>query len=725
MASASQPGLSPGPERPGPPSRVPGAAGRPLVALRVALLVYLGAVAALAWRLAGETFGAEGPWPLGYVGATAGGLVLFAGVAWLEIRRLHRMISRSQEALAASEERFRLAFKTSPEPLTLTRLDTGVLVACSDGFLALHGLTEAEAIGRRTVELGLWVDPGEREEIRQAVLQAGVVRARDVRVRDAAGDVRILAYSATGVTMAGERYMLALGRDVTEERAAAAGRDRLAAALRESEARYRSVVRSVPVVQWAIGLDDRFTLSEGRGLAALGLQPGQVVGRSVFDVYKEHQAILDDYRRARAGESFFALDDLGPAVFESHWGPLRDEAGQVIGVTGIALDVTDRRKAEAELLHSQKLDAVGRLASGIAHDFNNLLLVILAGCDHLRSSPDATPDVQATANDIAEAGERAAALVRQLLAFGRKARAQPRPCTLNAVVDGFQRLLRRTIDERIAIRVSLAERPWTVHLDPQQLEQVLLNLAVNARDAMPGGGTLTITIANLEAGDGRGGARRWASLVVADTGTGMPPEVREHVFEPFFTTKGPRGTGLGLATVFGIVQQAGGRIQVDSEPGRGSTFSLLFPAVGDEGAPEVVDARPAEPERRGAGQRVLVVEDDPSVRRSTVRMLSECGFVGLEAERPEDALRYVEAGAVDVVLTDVVMPGMSGADLARSVEALRPGFPVIFATGYMDRHTHELPGGAIVLEKPFTRSALAERMAQALAPRAAEPVEAG
>ncbi|HUL60034.1 MAG TPA: ATP-binding protein [Anaeromyxobacteraceae bacterium] len=700
-----------------PAQRASGVATRPVLVVGLALVAYLAAVTGLALQLTGAVLASAGPRLAWYLGATVGGLVLLAGVAWAEIRHLHRTLERSREALDSSEERFRLAFKTSPEPLTLSRLDTGELVACNDGFLQLHGLTEAQAVGRRTVDLGLWVDPAERDAIAREVNRSGVVRARDVRVRGGAGDVRVLAFSASVVTMAGQRYMLALGRDVTEERAAAAARDRLAAALRESEARYRSVLRSVPVVQWAIGLDDRFTLSEGQGLAALGLAPGEVVGRSVFDVYGNQPGVLADYRRARAGESFVTLNDLGPVVFESHWGPMLDDAGAVVGVTGIALDVSDRRKAEGQLLQAQKMEAVGRLASGIAHDFNNLLVVILGGSEHLRAHPGADPDVRSTAGEIAEAGQRAATLVRQLLAFGRKSRAEPRACTLNGVVDGFEKLLRRTIGEQIAIEMTLAERPWTVRLDPQQIEQVILNLAVNARDAMPEGGTLRIATANVGPGAAAGGGGRWASLAVSDTGKGMSPEVRAHLFEPFFTTKGPRGTGLGLATVFGIVQQAGGRIEVDSEPGRGTTFTLLFPAV--EGALHVpeAEAEAPGPETVGAGQRVLVVEDEPTVRRSTARMLRECGFEAVEVERPEDALRQVEDGAVDAVLTDVVMPGMTGAELARRLEALRPGIPVVFATGYMDRRAHQLAAGAIVLEKPFTRAAVAERVARALAAR--------
>ncbi|MBK9517618.1 MAG: PAS domain S-box protein [Anaeromyxobacter sp.] len=691
------------------PSRGPDVASRSVLVVGAAVLAYVVAQAGLAYHLAAAAPDGAVPALGWYLGGAALGLVLLAGVAWREARRLALRLRRSQLELHESEERFRLAFKTSPEPLTLTRLDTGVLVACNDGFLKLHGLEESQVVGRRTVDLGLWVDPAEREAVRQAVERGEVVSARDVRVRGAAGDVRILAFSASAQVSGGVRHMLALGRDVTEERAAAARHEALSTALRQSEARYRSVVRSVPLVQWAIGTDDRFTLSEGRGLAGLGLAPGQVVGRTVQEVYAAHPGVLADYQRAKAGETFMALNDFGSVAFESHWAPLRDEAGRIIGVTGIALDVTARRKAEAQLLQAQKMDAVGRLASGIAHDFNNLLVVILGGCDYLQTQPGLPAGVTAMAGDMAEAGQRAATLVRQLLAFGRKGRAEPRPCTLNAVVAGFERLLRRTISENIAVEVRLVEAPFTVRIDTQQLEQVLLNLAVNARDAMPGGGTLRISTSNQ---DDPAGGGRWACLTVADTGTGMEPEVRAHLFEPFFTTKGTRGTGLGLATVFGIVQQAGGRLEVESAPGRGSTFHALFQAV-DVAADDLVPEAPAA-EVRGAGQLVLVVEDEPGVRRSTVRMLGECGFQTLEAEGAEEALQLAQAPGVALVITDVVMPGMPGTALASCLAELRPGLPVLFATGYMDRHLHEVPPQALVLEKPFTREALGRMVMAAL-----------
>ena len=692
-----------------PAASAPDAASRPILVIGTSLLVYLAAQAGLAYHLAAAAPEKAVPALGWYLGAGALGLLLLAGVAWREARRMTARLLRSRQELHESEERFRLSFKTSPEPLTLTRLDSGVLVACNDGFLRLHGLEEAQAVGRRTVDLGLWVDPAEREDVRSAVERGESVTTRDVRVRGAAGDVRILSFSATAQVIGGVRHMLALGRDVTEERAAAARHEALSEALRQSEARYRAVVRSVPLVQWAIDTEDRFTLSEGRGLAALGLAPGQVVGRTVQEVYRDHPGVLADYQRAKGGETFMALNDFGAVVFESHWAPLRDEAGRVIGVTGIALDVTARRKAEAQLLQAQKMDAVGRLASGIAHDFNNLLVVILGGCDYLQTRPDLPADAKAMASDMAQAGQRAATLVRQLMAFGRKGRAEPRPCTLNDVVAGFERLLRRTISENIAVEVRLVEAPFTVRVDTQQLEQVLLNLAVNARDAMPGGGTLRITTSHQV--DPAGGGR-WARLTVADTGTGMAPEVKAHLFEPFFTTKGTRGTGLGLATVFGIVQQAGGRVEVESAPGQGSTFHVLLPAV-DEAADAPAPALPAA-EARGAGRLVLVVEDEPMVRRSTVRMLRECGYVAMEAEGPEEALRAAQAPGLALVITDVVMPGMPGTALAVRLAALRPGLPVLFATGYMDRHLHEVPAGALVLEKPFTREALARMVTLAL-----------
>ena len=344
--------------------------------------------------------------------------------------------------------------------MALTRLDDGAIVLVNEGFLRLHGCSEAQVLGRSATDLGIWRDPAERSTLVARVRSEGAVRNEVVHLRGADGSTRILSFSAKQVMIDSVPHMLSLARDITEERTAALERERLALKLRQSEERYRSVLRSVPVVQWAIDEEGLFTLSEGRGLEVLGLSPGEVVGRSVFDVYRDDPEVLADYRRALAGESFVIMNRFGPTTFESYWGPIRDEAGVVRGVTGIALDITARRRAEDQFLQAQKMEAVGRLASGVAHDFNNLLVVILGTCENLAERGRSDPAVLADARAIEQAGRKAANLVRQLLAFARKGESHPVTSDLNSLVTGMEKLLRRTIGEDIAVVAKLSEDLW-------------------------------------------------------------------------------------------------------------------------------------------------------------------------------------------------------------------------------------------------------------------------
>ena len=624
--------------------------------------------------------------------------------------------SRTEAALRQSEERFRLAFKTSPEPMLLQRADDSVLVAVNDGFLQLHGLTEAEVLGKTLLDLGLLAVPEERARVATPASRTEVIRGRDVHVHAADGRIHVLSLSSSIVTIDGVRHTLVLGRDVTEERQLAAERERLAMELRQSEERYLAAIRSLPVVQWVVNEEGVFIHSEGQGLAALGLKAGEVVGRSITEVYAASPGLLGAYERARAGESFVTVDEFGQTAFESHWAPVRDPSGRIVGVTGIAQDITARRQAEARLVQAQKMEAVGRLASGIAHDFNNLLAVILGGCSYLVSEPGVPPSSLEVLSEIRAAGDRAARLVKQLLTFGRKGVARPVRCTLTEVVGGLETLIRRAIGENIEVVVHASDDPWSVQLDPDQIDQVLMNLAVNARDAMPNGGRLTIETSNVErstSSEGEPPPGRWACLAVSDNGLGMPVEVQARMFDPFFTTKEVgRGTGRGLSTVLGAVQQANGRITVDSRPGGGTSFRLYFPVADASASTEKEDAvkAPAVPRRL----TVLAVEDDPAVRRSTVRMLVGCGFEAKEASTAEEGLELIERGGVDLLLTDVVMPGMSGPDLVCRLRALGSELPVVFASGYMEGGLHAVPDGAVVLTKPYAAPELTEAVARAL-----------
>ena len=386
----------------------------------------------------------------------------------------------------------------------------------------------------------------------------------------------------------------------------------------------------------------------------------------------------------------------------------------------LALDVTEKRSLEAQLVQSQKMEVVGRLAGGVAHDFNNLLGVVTGYGQLLRNRLD-DPSLLKYADDILKASERAAGLTQQLLAFSRKQVLQPRILDLNRVVEDMERMLRRLIGEDIRLVIALAEVP-PIKADPGQLEQVLMNLAVNARDAMPHGGQLMIETAAVDLDESY--ARRHAEvragahvmLAVSDTGHGMTADVQARVFEPFFTTKAPgEGTGLGLATVHGIVKQSGGHIFAYSEPGRGTSFKIYFPpAEGSVAAP----ARVAEEMPRGT-ETVLLVEDEEALREITREILEAAGYTVLEAGHGAAALHLSERheGTIHLLVTDVVMPGVTGSELAQRLIAERTGMKVLFMSGYTDDAvilrgvlTKEMP----FVQKPFTIVQLARKVREVL-----------
>jgi signal transduction histidine kinase/ActR/RegA family two-component response regulator len=390
----------------------------------------------------------------------------------------------------------------------------------------------------------------------------------------------------------------------------------------------------------------------------------------------------------------------------------------------IAENITERRALEQQLLHSQKMEAVGRLAGGIAHDFNNLLGVII-GYSELMLSQIKTGDPAQKYNlEIRKAADRAAGLTRQLLAFSRKQVLEPKVLDLNTIVTEVEKLLHRLIGEDIELVVSLAPELQRVKADPGQIEQVIMNLAVNARDAMPKGGKLFMKTSNVVFDDAfveqhlGSTAGRYAMLTISDTGAGMDAETRLRIFEPFFTTKERgKGTGLGLATVYGIVKQSGGYITVYSEPGHGSTFKIWLPAVDDIVVAPITDGRVQE--TLAGNETILVAEDADQLRELVRGLLEISGYKVLEARSPEEAIDVVRGtqGKIHLLLTDVVMPGMSGLDLADRFMSLSPETKVLFMSGYAD---DVISGRGIpetdanLLQKPFTRQSLLRKVRESL-----------
>jgi PAS domain S-box-containing protein len=461
----------------------------------------------------------------------------------------------------------------------------------------------------------------------------------------------------------------------------------------------------------------------------LGRAPAALVGRSLFDTMHPH-----DQEQARRQWAQISSGSGSEMLFrqrhaDGSWRWLEATGAPVVrqGVQGVALvarDVTERRRLEAQLLQAQKMESMGRLAGGVAHDFNNLLTVIMGYADMARSNLDPSSEIRSDLGEIVKATTRAAALTRQLLTFARKQQIAPTLCNLNALLTDMTSLLLPLIGANVQLTRRLAPDLWSTRVDASQMEQVLINLAANARDAMPEGGRLTITTANMPAHSrptvAEGGDQ--VLLSASDTGAGIAPEAIAQLFEPFFTTKEQgRGTGLGLAICYGIVRQHGGEIAVESTPGSGATFTISLPAVRERPAPRP----PAAPDVRPHGnETILLAEDEAAVRALAARLLRAQGYSVLEAAHGGDALDVAarHPGPIDLLLTDVVMPQLGGPALAARLLAERPTLPVLYMSGYTDG---EVSPGAALIQKPFAPAELMRAVRAALDNSSAPPSRGG
>jgi nitrogen-specific signal transduction histidine kinase len=403
---------------------------------------------------------------------------------------------------------------------------------------------------------------------------------------------------------------------------------------------------------------------------------------------------------------------------------IRDDAGVAVRMLGSMVDVTERLALDAQLRQSQKLEAVGHLTGGVAHDFNNLLTVILGNATQLNEALADNPQLQSLASMTETAAQRGAELINRMLAFSRRQALDPKVLDVNRLITGMEGLFRRTAPEDIELGFVYAGNLWATEVDPGQLELALLNLVVNARDAMPKGGNLTIETANAELDVGYARQHpevlpgQYVMVSVADSGTGMSPQVLQRVFDPFFTTKEVgKGSGLGLSMVYGFVTQSRGHVRIDSEEGKGTIARLYFPRV--RAVVKPAEVPPESPHAAGGREHILIVEDDDLVREHVVGQLLGLGYRVTHASSGQQALDLLpRMHDVALLFTDVVMPGgMSGRDLAREVRALRPGLKVLFTSGYNEDaivHNGRLDPGVQLLSKPYRRKALAEKVRQVL-----------
>jgi PAS domain S-box-containing protein len=520
------------------------------------------------------------------------------------------------------------------------------------------------------------------------------------------------------------RYALSLSAEERQRRQAEE-------ALRVSEERFRALVENSSDSLLLIDQEGRVAYAASSSRRHLGWRPDDLVKHSILDFLHpddrefggqlmmealQHpgESITAEIRFRHADSSYRILEGVGV-------NRLDDPA---VGAIVLNLrDITDRTKLSEQLRHAQKMEAVGQLAGGVAHDFNNLLTAILGYCNLMLDDLPANNPLRNDLQEIRAAGERAASLTRQLLAFSRRQMLQPQVVDVNALVRQMEKLLRRLISEDVELITALATELPAVKVDPASIEQVLLNLVLNARDAMPNGGRLSIETAVVELDPTYADTHadvipgEYVMLAVSDTGSGMDAATRARVFEPFFTTKEQgKGSGLGLATVYGIIRQSGGYIWVYSEPGEGTVFKVYLPPAGLTTAPRAADAR-LEPRRQG-WETVLLVEDEDAVRALAREVLRRNGYVVLEARHGLDAIRAAERhpDEIQLLITDVVMPHMSGRDLADRLIAVRPKMKVLFISGYTDHaimHRHLTPGVAF-LQKPFSPEMFARKVRSVL-----------
>jgi PAS domain S-box-containing protein len=625
------------------------------------------------------------------------------------------------EALQDSEKRYRRLFESAHDGILILAADTGEVLDVNPFLTRLLGYSWADLRGKHLWDIGAFRDISSSKEAFRALQENDYIRYEDLPLETADGRLVDVEF-VSNVYLEDHVWVIQCNiRDISERKRGDAERERLRLAIEQ--------VGEMIVITDPTGTIDYVNPAFER---VTGYSRGEVIGRNPRMLKSGQQ---DDafYRQLwstiAAGGTFSGRlvnrrKDGKLFTEEATISPVRDSAGRIVNYVAVKRDITEHLRLASQVQQAQKMESVGRLAGGVAHDFRNMLTVIIGYAQLALDKVDPSLPLHDDLKEILGAANRSSAITRQLLAFARKETISPRLLDVNATVEGMLRMLRSLIGEDIELAWKPGVEVWPVRMDPAQIDQILTNLCVNARDAMVRVGRLTIEtgVATFDADwcDGHTGhvAGEFTVLTVTDDGGGMDLDTMDRIFEPFFTTKNvSEGTGLGLATVFGIVKQNDGFIDVSSELGDGTTFRIYLPRHAGESArvaPAVVSPVP-----RGLGQTVLLVEDEPAILRMGQAMLERLGYKVLAAVAPAEALRIVEAhgGDIDLVVTDVVMAGMNGRDLADRVRTLCPDIRILFISGYtadVIAHRGVLEEGVNFLQKPFSMEDLGARVREVL-----------
>jgi two-component system, cell cycle sensor histidine kinase and response regulator CckA len=626
--------------------------------------------------------------------------------------------------LRASEARYRRLFEAAKDGILILAADTGRIVDVNPFMTELTGYARQDFLGKHLWEIGPFKDTAASKDSFAELQARDFVRYDDLPLKTTDGRTVDVEFVSNVYRVDDAKVIQCNIRDIT-------ARKRIEDQLRMRDRAIQAVSQGILITD-PLGTDHPIIYASPGVTRLTGYDAAEILGRNCRflqgkDTDPASVAVLRDAireERSCAVELVNYRKDGGAFWNNVALSPVRDAQGVLTNFVGVQTDVTARRQLEAQFLQAQKMEAVGRLAGGVAHDFNNLLSVVLCYAEMIASDLKAGDPMQADLEEIRTAALRATDLTRQLLAFSRQQVLETKVLNLNEVLGGMQKMLGRLLGADIEMTILPSLALGNVKVDPGQLEQIVMNLAVNARDAMPTGGQLTIETANVELDADYASAHlevlpgSYVELAVSDAGTGMDKATLARIFEPFFTTKDKgKGTGLGLATVFGIVKQSGGHIFVYSEPAHGTTFRIYLPRVGAKADPATFE--PPAPETERLGGTILLVEDEDQLRSIARTILRRQGYVVLDAANGGEALLICErhGATIDLLLTDVVLPRMSGRELAARLAPLRPAMKVLYMSGYTDDAILQhgiIDSGVAFLQKPITPTSLTRRVREVL-----------